>query len=195
MKLLVLAMGIGINLSLLGGWSRSAKAAIFLGEVIESSFVTPFGSGDILGSPDGGGLFLGDSFDPPDNQGSITAAFTTSITDGAGFDIEITEIFGTAEETADVFLSQDGLTYLFAGEINGLSTSLDIDFDSLGMDFANFIRVSSTSATQSLDIDSISGIYEFSNTQSIPENTSPIALTTTLLGFLALKSFSTKKTR
>ena len=55
----------------------SLRAAFFAGGLVHSQFVTSFGSGLVTGAPDAGGLFLGDTFDPPAHPGFITVSFST----------------------------------------------------------------------------------------------------------------------
>lgn len=149
--------------------SIDADAAIFLNQVVESDFVTPFNSGDITGPADGGGIFLSDTLDPPENLGFFVGQFSEPVGTGDGFDIEIAEVNGQAEETADIFLSSDGLSFTFIDSISGLNSA--INFDDLFTGPANFIKIVGTSDEKAIDIDSVQGNFSFVSTPTaVPES-------------------------
>ena len=62
----------------------ASAAPFYASALVDSQFVTPFGSGFVTGPPDGGGLFLSDTFDPPTNLGHVTVEFPSAAGDGPG---------------------------------------------------------------------------------------------------------------
>jgi len=144
-----------------------AHASVFADSLVASSNVHSFGSGSVAGAPDNGGLWLGDTFDPPQNLGSITVAFDNALTNGAGADLRIYDIGSSAEETFNVFLSSDNLVFTLIGEYS--ATNNLIDWSGLFSDPVSYVRLTNTSRSVSADIDAIEGFHLASNNNGVPE--------------------------
>src|SRR5262245_25753695 len=77
--------------------TRTAQAtSIFANTLVSQQFTTSFGSGLVTGAPDGGGLFLGDTFDPPAHPGFIVVSFATPLVDGPGADLRVYDVANSA---------------------------------------------------------------------------------------------------
>ncbi|MHC4109131.1 MAG: hypothetical protein ACYS0D_11060 [Planctomycetota bacterium] len=132
--------------------------ADFIDDFQDISF---FGSGILTGAPDNGGAWLSNTSDPPTNLGFITAGFTGGLVDGAGDDIVIHDCCGgslpSADEFADVFVSNNGVDFTFLGAYgNGVNS-----FDLNGV-FAMpvfYVKILNTSTQNSPDIDAFQGNY------------------------------------
>lgn len=173
---------ISFSILLISGfiWAMSAQAApIYADSLVASENVTAFGSGDVTGAPDGGGLFLGDSFDPPDNPGSITVGFAGGLGTGAGDDIFVVDVVNSADETANIYASADNVSFTFLGMVNAVANSLDI-----GGLFAgpiHYLRIESASTEVSIDIDAVGGNYAHVS-HDVPEPASILIMLAGLLG-------------
>jgi hypothetical protein len=148
---------------------------------------TPFGSGLVTGAPDGGGIFLGvpPSLTP---TSSITVGFNSPIGNGPGADLRIIDIESFSAdptETADVFVSTDGTTFFFVGSITGGNAAGSIDLQGVFNDPVNFVRITTTSTIDALDIDAIQANYAFN---AIPE-----PATLAVFGALALGAFGVRR--
>jgi hypothetical protein len=81
--------------------------------------------------------------------GEIALSFDSYVPNVAGVDLKVHEATnGTyPAETADVFVSQDGSTWLLAGVANnsGVTKITDIDFDATGLTWIKFIKIVDTS--------------------------------------------------
>lgn len=139
-------------------FASNAAAAIYPVELVDSQYVTSFGSGDVTGAPDGGGLFLGDTFDPPANPGFITLRFDMAIGDGAGADLQIFDVANAPNETFNILVSSDGLDFTLIGEFNAIDNL--VDFDGLFAGAIYFVKIMNTSYVNSIDIDTIMAFYE-----------------------------------
>jgi hypothetical protein len=142
--------------------SGTASAGVFYADFIEQTQdVTFFGSGILIGAPDGGGAWLSNSPDPPDNLGFITAGFTIGLIDGAGDDIVIHDCCGdglpAANEFADVFVSNNGTDFTFLGFYGDGVNSFDLN-GVFGLS-VHFVKIVNTSMTNSPDIDAFQGNY------------------------------------
>jgi hypothetical protein len=143
---------------------QSANAE-FASSLVASSNVTAFGSGSVTGAPDGGGLFLGSTFDPPQQLGTFTVMFANPLGNGAGTDLRIYEIASSSNETFNVELSSDNLTYTLIGEYS--ATNNLIDWDGLFSGAVSYVRLTNTSRSVSADIDALEGFYNFQG--GVPE--------------------------
>lgn len=139
--------------------TKADAAVIWADSLVDSEFVTSFGSGDVTGPPDGGGLFLGDDFDPPDNPGMITVEFFTPLGDGPGDDLEIVDVVSSANETADISVSSDNISFTLIGGINAVNNTIDIG--GLFTDPVRFVKVANSSEAVSIDVDAVGGNFEF----------------------------------
>lgn len=153
--------------------------ADFATTLVSSSNTTSFGSGLVTGGPDGGGLFLGSTFDPPAALGTITVGFANPLGNGAGADLRIYDVANSANETFNVFLSSDNVGYTLIGEFS--ATNNLVDWDSLFAGPVSFVRLTNTSQSVSVDIDAIEGFFRFST--AVPE---PSTWAMLILGFGAV---------
>lgn len=165
-----------------------AAQADFASSLVTSSNVTAFGSGDVTGAPDGGGLFLGNTFDPPAVQGSFTVFFANALGDGAGADLRIYEIASSSNETFNVELSSDNLTYTLIGEYS--ATNNLIDWNGLFSGGVSYVRLTNTSREVSADIDALEGFFRFDS--AVPE---PSTWAMLILGFGAVGGALRSRTR
>ena len=171
--------------------SSPSDAAIFANSLVTSDFVTGFGSGDVTGPPDDGGLFLSDTPDPPANMGFIVVDFAVSLGDGEGDDILVIDIFHQVEETADVFVSTDGIDFIFAKNINSLDAGIDLNGIFSGP--VNFLKVQNTSTEKAIDIDAIQGNFEYSESAQVPEPSNVLGMLAIvgIAGFIGSKAQKT----
>ncbi|MDI9246566.1 PEP-CTERM sorting domain-containing protein [Marinobacter sp. CHS3-4] len=161
-------------------WISPAQATpIYADSLVASSFVTSFGSGDVTGAPDGGGLFLGDDFDPPTNPGSITVGFSGGLGDGAGDDIFVVDVASSVNETANIYASTDNISFTFLGMVNAVANSLDIN--GLFSGAINYLRIDNASTEVSIDIDAVGGYYAY-EPRDVPEPASILIMLAGLLG-------------
>jgi hypothetical protein len=138
-------------------FSRGAFAApIYADNLVDSQFVSSFGSGLVTGAPDGGGLWLGDTVDPPNNPGYITVEFLTALGDGAGDDLVVIDVASSPDETANVFVSSDNISFTLIGGIDAVNNSIDFA-GYLGP--VSYVKLVNTSSLKSIDIDAIYGNY------------------------------------
>ncbi len=152
-------------------------ADIFVGT---GGTTTTFGSGSVLGAPDGGGIFLGN---PPSPGNSITVGFSTPFVDGPGVDLQIIDVEGFTpdpDELADVFVSSDGLAFTLLGSITG-GTPPAGGLDLLGtfLSPVSFVRVTQSGGNDALDVDAFQA--NFAST-SVPEPGSAALLGLALAG-------------
>jgi hypothetical protein len=147
--------------------ASTAHAAFFATSLVSQQFTTAFGSGLVTGAPDGGGLFLGDTPDPPRNPGRIVVGFSTALTTGSGIDLKVYDVGSSLSETFDVFVSPDNITFTFVGGANAVNSSLD--FGALFSGAFSFVRLVNSSTQVSIDIDAVEGFYQA--TGSVPEST------------------------
>ena len=148
----------------LGAAGNAVAAPIYASSLVTSSNVTAFGSGDVTGAPDGGGLWLGSTSDPPALLGTFTVFFTTALADGAGIDLTILDVVSSATETFNVEVSSDNLSYTLLGEFS--ATNNMIDFAGLFAGPVSYVRLTNTSTRVSADIDALWGETAF---VSVPE--------------------------
>ncbi len=156
-------LGMALSLLLL---SSGAALAIPFADVFISSNGTSFGSGNVLGAPDGGGIFLGS---PPAGQ-FLEVGFSTPVMDGAGIDFRIYDIEDFSPdptEVADVFVSTNGLAFTLVGSITGGNAAGQVDIGGAFGGPINFVRIVQTSTIDAIDIDSIEAFHVF--TTAVPE--------------------------
>lgn len=168
----------------LGFLTAPAQAApTYADTLVSHQFTTSFGSGLVTGAPDGGGRFLGDSFDPPNNPGNFVVRFTSGLTTGAGEDLFVVDVGSSANELADVFVSPDNVTFTFVGTLNAVANGLD--FGALYVGDFYYVRLSNASTSVSIDIDAVAGNFD-AQPRVLPEPTtlSLVAATGLLMGAL-----------
>lgn len=154
-----------------------AQAITYADQFVSATNTTSFGSGVVTGAPDGGGRFLGDTFDPPANPGTLTVKFSAGLTTGAGADLFVVDVVSSANETADVFVSADGVSFTFVGGLNAVANSLDID--ALYSGVFSYVKLTNSSNLVSIDIDAVGGYYD---APPIPEPSTYALMGVGLLG-------------
>jgi len=170
MKRVIMATAVAVT-----GWmalSTVAEAApIYASTLVSETNTTAFGSGLVTGAPDGGGRFLGSTFDPPALLGTLTVSFATALANGAGADLVVLDVASSPAETFNVEVSSDGVAFTLLGEFSATNNS--VDFGAFAGP-VSFVRLTNTSTEVSADIDAI-----FGNTAAaVPE-----PATLALLGF------------
>ena len=161
--ILALAMTVGSAVS-------ASAIPIYASSLVASSNVSVFGSGDVTGAPDGGGLWLGSTVDPPALLGSFTVMFATPLGNGAGADLEVLDIASSSNETFHVEVSSNNAIYVLLGEFS--ATNNLIDFGAFA-ESVRYVRLTNTSRTDSADIDALWGNYESS---AVPDPGSSLLL-------------------
>jgi hypothetical protein len=134
----------------------STAAPIYADSLVSSSNVTSFGSGLVTGAPDGGGLFLGSTFDPPALLGTLTVGFAGGIVDGAGADLVVLDVASSATETFNVEVSTNGVAFTLLGQFNAVANQVDL---ASFVGVVHFVRLTNTSTLVSADIDAVYGNY------------------------------------
>ena len=137
--------------------STASAVPIYADSLVDSQFVTSFGSGDVTGGADGGGLFLGDSFDPPTNPGYITVGFSGGLMDGAGDDIFVIDVASSLNELAEILVSNDNVSFTSIGILDAVNNSIDIA--GIFTDAIYYVKIANATTTVSIDIDAVGGNY------------------------------------
>jgi len=141
--------------------SAIASAAPVYADSAVAVNTTSFGSGLLTGAPDSGGAFLSNTSDPPTLLGSITAGFSGGLINGAGVDLVIYDCCDSGSpsvgETANVFVSNDGIAFTLLGAYGPGSNAFD--FNGIFASTVFFVRIVNTSAVNSPDIDAFQGNY------------------------------------
>ena len=153
---------------------------IYADSLVDSQFVSSFFSGDVTGAPDGGGMWLGDTSDPPDNPGYITVGFSGGIIDGIGDDIFVVDVASSSSETANVFVSSDNVSFTLIGELNAVANSIDIS--GLFGATIHFVKIANSSNRVSMDVDAVGGNYAQEVDDTPPQNQVPEPSTLLFLG-------------
>lgn len=154
-------------------------APIYADSLVDSENVSAFGSGVVTGAPDGGGLFLGDTFDPPENPGYLTVGFSGGLTDGPGDDLFVNDVASSVDETADVYVSNDATSFTLIGGIDAVNNSIDIN--GLFTDNIHYVKIANSSTEESIDVDAVGGNHA-APAQDVPEPGSLALLGLGLLG-------------
>lgn len=139
----------------LGSASAQAAVPIYADSFVSALNTTSFNSGIVVGAPDGGGQFLGDKFDPPTLQGSLVVKFSNGLIDGVGNDLFVVDVFNTATEVVNLFVSADNINYTFVGQINSVANQLDIAGAFTGAFY--YVKVANASTSFSMDVDAVGG--------------------------------------
>jgi hypothetical protein len=142
---------------ILAGLSTAAHAVVYADALVSQQFTTAFGSGLVTGAPDGGGRFLGSTFDPPANPGNIVVKFSSGLTTGVGADLFVVDVASSANETANVFVSPDNVNFTFVGGLNAVANTLD--FGALYTGVFYYVRLVNSSTLVSIDIDAVGGNF------------------------------------
>jgi hypothetical protein len=146
---------------ILAGLSTAAHAVVYADALVSQQFTTAFGSGLVTGAPDGGGRFLGSTFDPPANPGNIVVKFSSGLTTGVGADLFVVDVASSANETANVFVSPDNVNFTFVGGLNAVANTLD--FGALYTGVFYYVRLVNSSTLVSIDIDAVGGNFAAPN--------------------------------
>ena len=157
--------------------NTASAAPIYATSLVASNNVTAWGSGDVTGAADGGGLWLGSTYDPPELLGSFTVFFETALGNGAGADLVVLDVVSSDVETFNVEISFDNIVYTLLGEFS--ATNNLIDFGSY-VDPVSYVRLTNTSTRVSADIDALWGNYA----ASVPEPSSIALLGLGVAGLL-----------
>lgn len=169
---LVLALG-------LHAAGAQAAAPIYADSFVSAVSSTSFGSGVVVGAPDKGGMFLGDTFDPPTELGTLIVKFSNGLVDGVGNDLFVVDIFNTASEVVNLSVSADNINYTFVGQVNSVANQLDIAGAYAGTFY--FVKIANASTSFSMDVDTVGGY----NAAPVPEP-GTVALLATGLAVMGL---------
>ena len=139
--------------------AQSANAGTFYPDVlVDFEFITVLGTGTVTGPPDDHGVFLSDTFDPPTNLGFITVEFFTPLIDGPGDDLKVVDmepLDSDPFETADVYVSANGVDFTFVGSVIGGHAEGFVDINGAFVGPFTYVKVQQTGTTDSIDIDTI----------------------------------------
>lgn len=186
---IIACSSVAVAASLVGS---SAMAALVYADSAVRVDTTNFGSGVLTGAPDNGGAWLSNTSDPPTLLGSITAGFAGGLADGAGVDLVIYDCCSiggapSASESADVFVSTDGVSFTLLGAYGAGVNSFD--FNGIYAGVVNYVRIVNTSRTDSPDIDAFQGNYAAAT--AVPE---PAGLGLVALALAGVAGWSRRRT-
>ena len=101
-------------------------------------------------------------------DGSLTVSFNGAVPNGAGDDIQVVETSfgspacGAYNETVDVSVSQDGLTYYYIGSVC-LDGAVDISDAAVDLDYVIFVRLANnnglTNTSDGYDVDAVIALH------------------------------------
>ncbi len=172
--------GVALALTLgLHAAGAQAAAPVYADSFVSAVNSTSFGSGVVVGAPDKGGMFLGDSFDPPTQLGTLIVKFSNGLVDGAGNDLFVVDVFNTASEVVNLSVSADNINYTFVGQVNSVANQLDIAGAYTGTFY--FVKIANASTSFSMDVDAVGGY----NAAPVPEP-GTVALLATGLAVMGL---------
>lgn len=169
-----LALALGLHAA-----GAQAAAPIYADSFVSAVNSTSFGSGVVVGAPDKGGMFLGDSFDPPTQLGTLIVKFSNGLVDGTGNDLFVVDVFNTASEVVNLSVSADNINYTFVGQVNSVVNQLDIAGAYTGTFY--YVKIANASTSFSMDVDAVGGY----NAAPVPEP-GTVALLATGLAVMGL---------
>lgn len=141
------------------GAAGTANAQFWADNLVNSEFVTFYGSGLVTGAPDGGGAFLSDGTDGSGgNSGSLVLSWDTALTAGDGVDLIIVDNGSNSGETVDISVSADGVNFTYVGTVDAVNNQLDF-----GVAFNggfSFVRLDNPDLNNIIDIDAVGGFFQ-----------------------------------
>lgn len=141
-----------------GGLVSAAQSQIYADILADSANVTFFGTSNLTGAPDGGGAYLSTASDGAGGAlGYVTLQWSGGLTTGLGVDLQIIDVANSSTETADVWVSSNGVGFTFVGSIDAVNNSLDID--GLYSGAFSYVRIDNPNPDSIIDIDTVAGFY------------------------------------
>ncbi len=149
-------------------------APIYASALVSCIDCTAFYGGDVTGAPDGGGLWLGSTVDPPELPGTLTVRFDTPLANRPGFDLVIVDVGPSPAETFTVEVSSDNASYTLLGTYS--ATENLVEFSGLFAGPVRYVRLHNTSDEVSADIDALYGFAAFAT--AVPEPSTLVLIVT-----------------